>query len=103
MNIVGVAACVAGVAHTYIAKEKLIKAAQKAGHTISMETQGQIGIEDELSSEKIKNADVVILAVDTAIKGRDRFTGKKVVEIPTEVAVHSSGKLIKHIEENLKL
>ena len=103
MNIVGVAACVAGVAHTYIAKEKLIKAAQKAGHTISMETQGQIGIEDELSSEKIKNADVVILAVDTAIKGRDRFTGKKVVEIPTEVAVYSSGKLIKHIEENLKL
>ena len=25
MNIVGVAACTAGIAHTYIAKEKLIK------------------------------------------------------------------------------
>lgn len=34
MNIVGVAACTAGIAHTYIAKEKLINAAEKAGHKI---------------------------------------------------------------------
>ena len=83
MNIVGVAACVAGIAHTYIAKKKLVQAAQKAGHNIQMETQGTIGVEDELTSENIKNADVVILAVD----------------IPTEVAVHSPTALIKKIEE----
>lgn len=29
MKIVGVAACTAGIAHTYIAKEKLVKAAEK--------------------------------------------------------------------------
>ena len=28
MNIVGVAACVAGIAHTYIAKKKLVQASQ---------------------------------------------------------------------------
>ena len=89
MNIVGVAACVAGIAHTYIAKKKLVQAAQKAGHNIQMETQGTIGVEDELTSENIKNADVVILAVDIQIKGKERFEGKKIIEIPTEVAVHS--------------
>ena len=42
MNIVGVAACVAGIAHTYIAKKKFIQAAQKAGHNIQMETKEQL-------------------------------------------------------------
>ncbi len=42
MNIVGVAACTAGIAHTYIAKEKLMKAAQEAGHSIFVETQGRL-------------------------------------------------------------
>ena len=79
MNIVGVAACVAGIAHTYIAKKKLVQAAQKAGHNIQMETQGTIGVEDELTSENIKNADVVILAVDIQIKGKERLDRKSVV------------------------
>ena len=34
MNIVAVAACTSGIAHTYIAKEKLIRAAEGMGHTI---------------------------------------------------------------------
>ncbi len=102
MNIVGVAACVAGIAHTYIAKKKLVQAAQKAGHNIQMETQGTIGVEDELTSENIKNADIVILAVDIQIKGKERFKGKKMVEVPTEIAVHSPTALIKKIEEIIR-
>lgn len=42
MNIVAVAACTSGIAHTYIAKEKLIRAAEGMGHTIHVETQGTI-------------------------------------------------------------
>ncbi|WP_302486234.1 PTS fructose transporter subunit IIB [uncultured Megamonas sp.] len=99
MNIVGVAACVAGIAHTYIAKKKLVQAAQKAGHNIQIETQGTIGVEDELTTENIKNADVVILAIDIQIKGKERFNGKKIIEIPTEIAVHSPTALIKKVEE----
>lgn len=41
MNIVCVAACTAGIAHTYIAREKLIKGAKALGHTIKVETQGK--------------------------------------------------------------
>lgn len=99
MNIIGVAACVAGIAHTYIAKKKLILAAEKAGHTIHIETQGTIGIEDELTDNDIKSADIVILAIDIQIKGKDRFIGKKMVEVPTEVAVHSPTALIKKLQE----
>ena len=43
MNIVCVAACTAGIAHTYIAREKLIKGANALNYTIKVETQGTIG------------------------------------------------------------
>lgn len=101
MNIVGVAACTAGIAHTYIAKEKLINAAEKAGHKIHVETQGVIGTEDPLT-EEIAQADVVILAIDVAISGKERFKGKKTVEVPTEMVVHSPNALIAKIEEIVK-
>ncbi|MDT0901756.1 PTS fructose transporter IIABC, partial [Staphylococcus pseudintermedius] len=34
MKIVGIAACTAGIAHTYIAKEKLMQAGVDCGHQI---------------------------------------------------------------------
>ena len=43
MKIVGVAACTAGIAHTYMAREKLIKGAKARGHECVVETQGTIG------------------------------------------------------------
>ena len=43
MKIVGIAACTAGIAHTYIAREKIMKAAQALGHEIAIETQGLAG------------------------------------------------------------
>ena len=39
MKIVGVAACTAGIAHTYMAREKLIKGAKARGHECVVETQ----------------------------------------------------------------
>lgn len=97
MKIVGVAACTVGIAHTYIAREKLMEAAKKRGHEIHMETQGVIGIEDELDPKDIAEADVVILAVD--VKGKERFAGKKMIEVPTETVVMSPNKLIEKIEQ----
>ncbi len=93
MKIVGVAACTVGIAHTYIAQEKLENAAKKAGHEIHVETQGTIGIENELPQEAIDQADIVILAVDVKISGRERFEGKKIIQVPTEIAVKSPNKL----------
>lgn len=50
MKIVGIAACTSGIAHTYIAKEKLVTAAKELGHEAHIETQGTIGTEDELTA-----------------------------------------------------
>ena len=99
MKIVGVAACTVGIAHTYIAQEKLENAAKKAGYDITIETQGTIGIENELTAEQIAEADVVILAVDVKISGRERFDGKRMIQVPTEIAIKSPNKLIEKAAE----
>ncbi|MTV91352.1 PTS fructose transporter subunit IIB, partial [Streptococcus pneumoniae] len=59
-----------------------------------VETQGTIGVENVLSQEQIDAADVVILAVDVKISGMERFECKKIIKVPTEVAVKSHNKLI---------
>ncbi|MDD3485244.1 MAG: PTS fructose transporter subunit IIB, partial [Atopobiaceae bacterium] len=56
-----------------MAKEALVKAAGALGHEIHLETQGTIGVENELTPQQIADADVVLLAVDVHIEGRERF------------------------------
>lgn len=102
MKIIGVVACTVGIAHTYIAQEKLENAAKKAGHEIHVETQGTIGIENELTPAQIKEADLVILAVDVKISGRERFEGKRIIQVPTEIAIKSPNKLIEKAMEVVK-
>ena len=102
MKIVGVAACTAGIAHTYIAREKLMKSAQLRGHQIHCETQGTIGVEHELTPEDIKAADVVILAIDVAITGMERFKGKKVVKVDTSTLIKNPLALIQKVEKAIE-
>lgn len=102
MKIVGIAACISGIAHTYIAKEKLVTAAKELGHEVHIETQGTIGTEDELTAQQIKDADVVIIAADIKVGGKDRFQGKRIVEVPTHIAIKSPKALLNKIEEEIK-
>lgn len=102
MNIVGVSACATGIAHTYMAQKKLVKAAEKLGYSIKIETQGTIGIENELNCAEIENADVVILAVDIKIVGEERFKGKPIVRVSTEQAIKNPIGLIKTIDKKMK-
>jgi fructose PTS system EIIB component len=99
MKIVGVTACTVGIAHTYLAQQKLEDAAKAAGDDIKIETQGTIGIENALTQEEIDNADMVILAVDVRIAGEERFNGKKMIKVSTEVAIKSPNKLIAKMHE----
>lgn len=101
MKIVGIAACTSGIAHTYIAKEKLVTAAKELGHEVHIETQGTIGTEDELTAKDIAEADVVIIAADIKVGGKDRFKGKKIVEVPTHIAIKSPKGLINKVQEEL--
>lgn len=99
MKIVGVCACTVGIAHTYIAQEKLETAAKNANHEIAIETQGTIGTENELTVKQIEEADIVILAVDVKIAGRERFDGKRIIQVPTDVAIKSPNKLLQKAQE----
>ena len=87
MNIVAVTACPTGIAHTYMAAEQLEKTAKSLGHRIRVETQGAMGIENELSASEITDADVTIFAVDIEVEKRERFDGKKIVQVTVSQAI----------------
>lgn len=82
MNIVAVTACPTGIAHTYMAAEKLVAVGKQLGHHIRVETQGAMGIENELGKAEIAQADVVLFAVDIAVENEERFAGKRIVRVP---------------------
>lgn len=78
MNIIGITACTAGVAHTYMAQAALQKVGKEMGHACRIETQGAMGIEDELTDAEIDQADLVIIGADISVEGLERFDGKPV-------------------------
>lgn len=61
MEIVGVTACISGVAHTYMAAEALEKLGKKSGHKVTVETQGALGSENQLTEAQIAAADVAVI------------------------------------------
>ena len=87
MKLVAVTACPTGIAHTYMAAEQLEKTARRLGHTIKVETQGSMGIENELSEEEIREADCAIFAVGLPVRNVERFAGVRVVEVPVQEAL----------------
>ena len=93
-KIVAVSACPVGIAHTYIAAKKIETEARKQGYGVKVETQGSIGIENALTEEDIRDADVVILAVDKDVN-EERFNGKKVYKVSTAKAINNIENVIK--------
>jgi fructose-specific phosphotransferase system IIB component len=87
MKIVAVTACPTGIAHTYMAAEKLEKTAKKLGHTIKVETQGAMGIENELTQPEIDAAAVAILATDIALEQPERFANIRKIQVPVQEAL----------------
>lgn len=100
MKIIGITACTAGIAHTYIVKEKILAAAKELGHEVKIETQGSIGVEDALTPEDIASADVVLLATDIRID-KSRFAGKPVVELPISTVMKSPKSVITSVAKKL--
>jgi fructose-specific phosphotransferase system IIB component len=87
MKIVAVTACPTGIAHTYMAAEQLEKTAKKLGHSIKVETQGAMGIENTLTESDISGAAVAILAVDIAIEEAERFDRVRKIKVPVQAAM----------------
>lgn len=90
MHIVAVTSCPTGVAHTYMAAKRLERAARKLGHSIRVETQGAMGIENALSAEDIARAEVAVFAAGVAVRDRERFAGLRVVEVSVGEAIRNA-------------
>ncbi|ASP28442.1 PTS system, fructose-specific IIB component [Spiroplasma corruscae] len=102
LNIVAVTACVVGVAHTYIAEERLLEKYTNEGHKIRVETQGSKGIGTKLTPKEIEEADLVIIATDTNVD-KSRFAGKKLFESKIAKAVKDPLKLLDEALANAKI
>ncbi len=103
MKLVAVTACPTGIAHTYMAAERLEKAGRKMGFPIKVETQGAMGLENELSAADIAAADGIVLAVGIPVLKRDRFAGKKTFEIPVQEAIKNAEGVLTKIKAELGL
>ncbi len=77
MKILAVAACTVGIAHTYMAQEAIEQECKKRGFDVKVETQGGLGIENEIEEDEIEEADFILMAVSVGIEGEERFEEKE--------------------------
>ncbi|MGH0599863.1 fructose-specific PTS transporter subunit EIIC [Bacillus mycoides] len=103
MKLLAVTSCPNGIAHTYMAAENLQKTADKLGVQMKIETQGGIGVENELTEQDIREADGIIIAADRVVN-KDRFVGKKLLVVGVQDGIRKPGELIqKVISENVPI
>lgn len=94
MKILAITACPTGIAHTYMAAEQLERTGKQLGHTIKVETQGAMGIENRLTEADVAGADAVILASDLPVQGRERFAGiTRILEVPVQLAIKNPAEI----------
>lgn len=101
MKVIAVTSCPTGIAHSQMAAESLEQTAEKLGHEITVEIQGAMGAENELSEAEIAEADVAIIAADTSVN-RDRFNeaGVPVVKAPVKDAINDPESLFSRAQES---
>lgn len=95
-TIVAVTACPAGIAHTYMAAEALVKAGKEMGVRVLVEKQGANGIENRHTNENLKNADAAIFAVDVAVKEVERFGHLPVYKTKVAAPLRDAKVIIKN-------
>ena len=98
-KIVAICACTAGMAHTYIAKQKIENEAKKRGWDCKVETQGAAGIDNILIEQDLKSADVILLATDISIDNAERLEPfKNVIKVSTGEAVKNTASIFNNAE-----
>ncbi|MFQ3791552.1 PTS fructose transporter subunit IIABC [Staphylococcus nepalensis] len=96
MKILAITSCPNGIAHTYMAQEKLEQAAEEMGVNIKVETQGGVGAENVLTAKEIKEADGIIIAADRQVD-LSRFDGKLIINESVREGIHKPKELIQRI------
>lgn len=98
-DLVAVTGCATGIAHTYMAAEKLTTVAHEKGLSIKVETNGSSGVDNPLTKEDIENAKGVIVSADIMVD-MGRFNNKPLVKTAVAEAIKSPDKLIDTVLSN---
>lgn len=93
ISLVAVTACPTGIAHTYMAADSLVAAAQEMGVDLQVETQGSAGAKP-LDPAVIAAAGAVIFAVDVDVRGKERFAGKPVINAPVKRGIDEPAQMV---------
>ncbi|MEV7071077.1 fructose-specific PTS transporter subunit EIIC [Streptomyces sp. NPDC093990] len=96
VKLLAVTACPTGIAHTYMAAEKLAQAAASRGIDMKVETQGSIGAENILDDNDVSTADGIIVAADKDVD-LSRFVGKRVLTVGVAEGIHHPEQLIERV------
>lgn len=92
-QVLAVTACPTGIAHTFMAAEKLEQTAAQLNISIKVETNGSSGVKNKLTSSEIDNADCIIIAADKNVE-MARFNGKPVIQVKVADGIHKAGELL---------
>ena len=92
-KILAVTACPTGIAHTYMAAEKLNERAKDLGIILKVETNGSSGVKNRLTEAEIAEAEAIIVAADTKVD-MARFDGKRVIQTAVGKAIYETDNLL---------
>ena len=97
-KIVAVTACPTGISSSFMAREALKQAAEKAGLNVRVEVYGAAGVYHSLSDEEIQNADAVIIAASKKVPIA-RFDGKPMISTSVGTAIRKPEQLFARLKE----
>lgn len=92
-RVLAVTACPTGIAHTFMAAEKLENVGRKLGIPVKAETNGSGGAQNVLTKEEIAAADAIIIAADKNVE-MARFDGKPVIMTSVSEGIHKGEELV---------
>lgn len=101
MKVVGISCCPTGIAHTYMVAQAITKVCKNQGWDVKIETQGQLGPENVLKEDEIKEADVVIFACGISPANKYRFDGyeDKIVDIDYDKILKDPDSVLDALKE----
>ena len=100
-KLIGLCACPMGLAHTFMAAAAIEEAAKEKGYEVKIETQGSDGVSNELTSQDIQEADIIIHAIAVTPQGMERFEGYEVYEVGLQEVIKNPTGILEEIEEDL--
>lgn len=98
MKVVAITACHTGIAHCYMAADRLMEAAHGLSIQMKVETQGAMGIENKLTKREFDSADHILLVTEISLAEKERYAGKKTILLSMQDAINAPVDALKKLK-----